>query len=274
MGIMAKIGFVVLSWNSAGYIEQCIRSICECRNIKSYVCVVDNGSTDRTVECIRSLELQREYFKLDIIELPVNRGTTISRNLGIQRIPVEYNYICILDSDTVVNEEALAEMVNILAASPQNGIVGPALRGLNGKPQLSGRRIPLFWIKLVKAIPLHCLQIRASAWETPQSIDKICPVGYLMSACWLVKREVFQNIGLLDEKIFYAPEDVEFCIRAWYGGYRVLYDSQVSIIHAWQRISRKKLFSYHNFEHIKGLFYLYKKYDFWFSAKKIERLIR
>ena len=45
--------------------------------------------------------------------------------------------------------------------------------------------------------------------------DGLCPVGYLMSACWMMRPTLFDEVGLLDENIFYAPEDVEFCIRVW-----------------------------------------------------------
>lgn len=54
--------------------------------------------------------------------------------------------------------------------------------------------------------------------------NNIFKVGYLMSACWVMRTELIDKIGLLDENIFYAPEDVEFCLRAWVNGYNVLYD--------------------------------------------------
>ena len=95
-----------------------------------------------------------------------------------------------------------------------------------------------------------------------------------MSACWLMRADLVHEIGLLDEKIFYAPEDVEYCLRAWENGYRVLLDRRVKIIHELQRLSRKKLISKHNWEHIKGLLYLYNKYGLWHSKEKYDRLIQ
>ena len=104
-----------------------------------------------------------------------------------------------------------------------------------------------------------------------KSEGEVSPVGYLMSACWLIRRECIEDIGLLDENIFYAPEDVEYCIRAWKKGWHVLYDGRCSIIHEWQRLSRKKLISKHNWEHIKGLMYLFNKYGFYFSSERIDK---
>ena len=95
-----------------------------------------------------------------------------------------------------------------------------------------------------------------------------------MSACWLIKKEVIEHIGYLDEKIFYAPEDVEYCIRAWKNGYRIMYCRDAEIIHEWQRLSRKKLFSRHNWEHIKGLAYMFCKYRYCFNTDKLEKLVQ
>ena len=64
--------------------------------------------------------------------------------------------------------------------------------------------------------------------------------GYLMSACWMMRPTLFDEVGLLDENIFYAPEDVEFCIRVWKKGKRVLYCPQAQILHHWQRLSPQK----------------------------------
>ena len=81
-----------------------------------------------------------------------------------------------------------------------------------------------------------------------------------MSACWIRRRDAYDQIGLLDEHIFYAPEDVEYCLRSWSLGLKVIYYKNCTVLHHWQRISRKKFFSKHNYEHIKGLKYLKRKY--------------
>ena len=93
-------------------------------------------------------------------------------------------------------------------------------------------------------------------------------VGYLLSACWVMRTEIFEKVGLFDEKIFYAPEDVEFCIRCLKAEYNNLYCYDADIVHEWQRLSRKKMFSKHNFEHIKGLFYMFAKHRYLFRIPK------
>ena len=82
-------------------------------------------------------------------------------------------------------------------------------------------------------------------------------------------KDLMNKIGLLDEKIFYSPEDVEYCVRTWKAGFRVIYKPRARIIHATQRISKKKLISRHNWEHIKGLIYFFNKYGLFFSSESI-----
>lgn len=274
---MEKLGVVILTWNSQEYIKKCLQSIIEITGYDIHVVVVDNGSLDSTCKIVNDTQTLFEKKKkvCELIKLDVNMGTTISRNIGILKL-MKCDWICVLDSDTIINQMAVDKMICDLNKKKENGIVGPKMITSSGVIQNSGRHIPTITEKVCKILPLRKAKEYSYNYERYMEIDnkEIIPVGYLMSACWMIKREVFENIGLLDEKIFYAPEDVEFCIRTWQGGYRVLFDGNVEIIHEWQRLSRKKVFSKHNFEHIKGLLYMFKKYKFLFKADKIEKLVR
>lgn len=272
---MIKIAFIILTWNSEKYINNCIKSILDLNFSKIYISIVDNGSTDSTLEILENLRSDKKNVYLNLIKLKNNLGTTISRNLAIKEVKDKVDYICILDSDTIINQNAIEHMIILLNKSKKNGIVGPMMKSLDGTIQPSGRNIPTLTVKILKVLPFSFIKKRG---EDLEKIDikydnNILKVGYLMSACWLIKVEVIEKIGLLDEKIFYAPEDVEFCLRAWINGYNVLYDKNIEIIHEWQRISRKKLISKHNWEHIKGLIYLFFKYKYMFSTKKFEKII-
>ena len=270
--MLTDVSFVILTWNSEKCIEACLRSICLAEKMSAGICVVDNGSEDSTLEIIQKVKDAFPKIPIESVQLPENKGTTISRNIGIERVLPVSKYICILDSDTVVNEAALIDMMSVFEDNPEAGIVGPVLKGLDGSVQNSGRAIPTITLKLLKVLPVAALRQKGEQMEYISKPEgKVSPVGYLMSACWLIRRECIEDIGLLDENIFYAPEDVEYCIRAWKNGWQVLYDGRCSIVHEWQRLSRKKLISRHNWEHIKGLMYLFNKYGFYFSSERIDK---
>lgn len=272
---MDKLGFVILTWNSEKVIENCLNSILTLENYVLSVVIVDNGSTDKTKEIISR---KRKSFcngnHLELVPFDINMGTTKSRNIGLRKV-LKAKWICVLDSDTIINQNAIDSLIAVLKENDKNGIVGPRMVTSSGIVQNSGRHIPTITEKLCKVLPSKKLKDYAEKLEKYEGIDEenVIPVGYLMSACWMMRAEVIQTVGLLDEKIFYAPEDVEYCIRAWLCGYRVLYDGKSTIIHEWQRLSRKKIVSKHNWEHIKGLGYMYGKYGFLFKADKIEKLV-
>ena len=268
---MGKISFVILTWNSEKVITQCIESIVNSELDSYEIIVVDNGSADKTRELINSFAEKYPAADVKNLWLEKNYGTTVSRNLGINKIADDAEYICILDSDTVINHDAMTKLTSALEDDPRNAITGPSMVNLSNEPQITAKKIPTAMLKFCKAIPIRSIQKIGERKEKYDFSDgrHFYPVGYLISACWMIRRESLEKIGLLDEKIFYSPEDVEYCVRTWQKGFRVIYCTDAKIIHATQRISKKKLISRHNWEHVKGLFYFFKKYGLFFSTEKI-----
>lgn len=268
---MDKISFIILTWNSEKVISPCLESILTLTDQEYEIILVDNGSTDKTIEKVNVLLSENPGTILKTIELEKNYGTTISRNLGIRQISEDSDYVCVLDSDTVINQNAMTELISVLKENDRNAITGPHMVNLAGEEQITAKKIPTAMLKIKKAIPIRSIQKQGEEQEKYEFSDgmRSYPAGYLISACWMIRREVMKKIGTLDENIFYSPEDVEYCVRAWKKGYRVLYCSNAHIIHATQRISKKKLFSKHNWEHIKGLFYFFRKYNLFGNPDKI-----
>lgn len=262
------VEFVVLTWNSIEYIERCLQSILGIESRPVALSVVDNGSTDGTIEVIAALEARDPRVKF--FREPENRGTTVSRNIALKNLCEETAYICVLDSDTEVNEDAVEALIALLEADPTVGIAGPTMRTSEGIEQLSGRTLPTLGIKLRKACPVPSVAAKGARMEVPSmaSRDGRQDVGYLLSACWMMRRSLLNEVGLLDERIFYAPEDVDYCIRVQRSGFRVVRCLDAEIIHEYQRLSKKKLISKMNWEHVKGLVYFFKKYGYVFDARK------
>lgn len=270
--IMDKIAFVILTWNSEKVIGDCLASIAAVRELETEIILVDNGSSDGTLSLVDSFIAAFPSMDVKTIRLEKNYGTTVSRNLGIQKVSGDADFVCILDSDTVINGEAMTELIRGLREDPKNAIAGPHMVNLAGEEQVTAKRIPTAMLKICKGIPIRSVQKIGEQQERYDFSDgkRTYPVGYLISACWMIRKEAMETIGLLDEKIFYSPEDVEYCVRAWQKGFRVIFCPDARIIHATQRISKKKLISRHNWEHIKGLAYFFKKYGLFFSSAKIE----
>lgn len=261
-----KISFIILTWNSEKYILNCLNSIYNITFYEKQVIIVDNGSTDATVGIIES-----SFPQIHFIKNKTNYGTTVSRNMALSIIDSDSNCICILDSDTIINNFAIEDLYKVLYQNVDYLIAIPGMVNLNGVRQIACKRFPTLIIKLLKGIPISHLNNKGEKLESYEIKNKVVPyeVDYGISACWMMKREIIDIVGYLDERYFYAPEDVDYCLRVWKSGYKVVYCSQTEIIHDTQRLSKRKFFSKINFEHIKGLCYYFWKHKYLISTKRL-----
>ncbi|MCF6413946.1 glycosyltransferase family 2 protein [Collinsella tanakaei] len=265
VGAPRTVAFVIITWNSELYVKACLESVLGLGELCFAVYVVDNGSEDATLRILE--DTAAKDARLHVLPQAGNIGTTRSRNIAIREVldmEMKPGYVCVLDSDTVVNARAIEEVIDVMERDSTIGVAGPTLVGADGAPQLSGRNLPTLPIKLMKACPISSVQSRGDALEKPSAPIKngIQDVGYLISACWITPISSWERVGLLDEKIFYAPEDVDWCLRCHMAGLRVVRVRGHAIKHYYQRISKKRLISRANIEHVKGLACYFRKHGY------------
>jgi len=270
--VTIMISAVVLTWNSARYIEGCLGSLAADAHrtgIELELFVVDGGSSDGTPEIL--YRLAKEIPGLRTIQLGKNLGTTVSRNIAIRESRGEY--ILILDSDTEVLPGALGTLCKALEEAPRAGIAAPRLLYPDGSVQPSCKRFPTAPLKICKFAPVSLIQRLGEKAELyphevySKDFKEIVCIDYCISACWLVKREAIEAVGLLDERIFYAPEDVDYCLRMWLAGWEVLYVPSAEVVHHTQRRSYKSLRM--AWVHAKGLLYYFRKHRYWLSRRSL-----
>jgi len=260
----AVYSFVILTFNSARYIQQCLDSINQTADVLKEpmeVFVVDNGSVDATREIMQKIGFS-QYVSFKSILFEENTGTTFSRNTALKQVSGEF--IIVLDSDAYVNPLALNALKAYLEANKDCGLVVPRLTYLDGRHQLSVDQFPTLLHKIKRYFFLKKIEQQAP-------INKIRTVNYAISAFWMLPKKMLTEVGLLDEAIFYSPEDVDYCIRVWKAGYNISYLPEFSVVHDAQEISRPKglkILNLFSLSHIKGLLYLYTKHRFIFSGKK------
>jgi GT2 family glycosyltransferase len=251
------VSAVVLSFNSKRYIETCVHSLIQSYDrcgLNGEIFVVDNGSVDGSVEILHGLQTGLGA-RLKVIYLAANTGTTRSRNMALRE--ARGNAVMVLDSDAYMNAEALRAMLDYQQTHPEAGLVAPKLIFPSGKFQLSVDTFPTVARKAQRYFALRKLEES----EPPRTTG---PVDYAISACWLLSKVAIEVTGLLDERIFYSPEDVDYCIRLWRAGFQVHYFPEVSVVHDAQEISRPKGLGINKFtvRHAKGLMYLFAKHRY------------
>ena len=223
------------------------------------ILAVDNGSRDGSTEVLRSYEadthgIVRPFFLSD------NFGTTVSRNVALRE--ARGRWICIMDSDVEVQPGTVQVLVAALGEASSIGLVAPKILYPSGTWQKSTDRFPTVGHKLNRLLRLKEIEKRES--ERALGDTKSRDVDYAISAFWIFRRKILETVGLLDEKIFYAPEDVDYCIRVWRAGYRVVYVPSVHVVHHAQEISRGWTLSPAKISHLKGLVYLFTKHGYFF----------
>lgn len=250
-----RVSFVVLSYNSAKYLTACLESVLA--NELDDVLVVDNGSRDASVSILEGFR-GRFPDRVHLTLLPANVGTTVSRNLALRR--VSSPFVGVIDSDIVLPPGAVDSLLGWLTPGSRCGIVAPRLVRADGRFQLSVDVFPTLPRKIHRAARLESLERAASRTMTRQP----CTVEYAISACWLLRRDLLDQVGFLDERVFYSPEDADYCVRTWQAGYQVVYDPRVEVLHDAQEISRRVGMA--SWVHLQGLLYYFRKHRCFLSA--------
>jgi GT2 family glycosyltransferase len=268
-----NLTFVILTWNSQRDIEECITSVVECcvRDAVDYkISVVDNGSTDNTPNILT--RLQRENDRIEVTCLPKNMGTTRTRNLVLKRIDSEF--VCILDADTKIADGSIADLLAYLKRESDVGLIAPKLILRDGSVQNSVKKFPTLSEKFLKGISATgIVKYNVGDFYEDFPFEEIRPVDTAISACWVFPANLLKTTGYLDENIFYSPEDIDFSLRVWKSGKKLLYYPELTVLHKTQQISHAKPLSKIARSHFWGLIYYFGKHKYWLSRKKIYKKI-
>jgi N-acetylglucosaminyl-diphospho-decaprenol L-rhamnosyltransferase len=254
------LSVVIITWRMKDLIQKCLSSIFYyTKGLNFEVIVIDNFSNDGTIELIES-----EFSQVKLYKNKDNKGVAPARNQGIKLSSGKF--ILILDADMELVENSFLKLFEYMKQNSNCGIVGSKLIDQNFNLQYSCKKFPTLlafiyrrlenfnFIKNSRTLRYHTMQ----DW----SHNEIKEVDYLIGACQFFRREVIEKIGLYDDNIFYGPEDIDFCLRIWKSGWKVIYFPDTKIVHHEQRITKKNFFSKITFKHFLGILYIYRKYNY------------
>lgn len=217
---------IVVSYNKRPYTELCLRGQLECTPPPDQIIVIDNGSTDGSVVMLQGLRQQARAQGLvfEIIQNEGNAGACTARNQGLE--VATGDFIAFMDNDVCVRHRNwLAGLTAALQADERGGIAGPKL-----VYPFEPYNIECAGVAISSSGRVQ-YRGRGQALDTP-AFAKAAEVQCLISACWLMKREVVEQVGNLDEVFNPAQfEDFDLCYRAREAGWRVLYESAVEMYH-------------------------------------------
>ncbi len=213
-----KVSIIILNWNGWEDTLECLESLYQITYPNYEVIVVDNDSKNQSVKKIKSWA-EKAPERLLIIENDKNYGFTGGNNIAINQILKKgrSEYILLLNNDTVVDKNFLTELIKVAEKKENIGILGSKIyyynfQGRKDVIQSVGTKVNLYTARFSN---YGNKQIDKKQFENNKFVDCIC------GACLLIKREVVQDIGLLNNIFFAYFEDVDWGLRAKKKGYQV-----------------------------------------------------
>jgi len=248
---LSLCSIIIVTHNNLEYTEQCLESIIKVTRYNPYeLIVVDAHSTDGTLEYLRSKP------EIELVCLEKNFPYSYSVNRGIRA--AKGQYLCFMNNDVIiVQPKWLTELVHCAQSDERIGIVGPKQCNKDLSVNSAGRDI------LPNGRHL-------SIWPPDNTVT---PCTYVVGACFLAKRQLVDQIGLFDEKYFFAYDETDYCLRAWKAGRKVVYDTSSIIVHLISKTLKAVTdndyeYDIHNYEDPEKRFY--KKY----SSEDFEMVLR
>jgi GT2 family glycosyltransferase len=231
------LSIVLVCWNNKDYLGPCLRSLYEEDLDNRFdVVVVDNGSTDGSQEMLR-----RQFPEVRIIQNEHNVGLAQASNLGI--VATRGRYILLLNNDTLVNGPSLDAMVGFLDKMPNAGAAGGRLLNPDGSFQAGYARFSTLTEEFL--IATHMGELFWDGYPSHGDTEQVKAVGWLSSACLLIRREALRQVGLLDETYFIYGDETDLQFRLRKAGWGVYYLPTATTIHfggrSMNRWSRRKM---------------------------------
>lgn len=203
---------IIPSYNEAEMLRMCLDSIHQFTPEPHEIIVVDNGSTDHTMDVCRQ-------YRCKFIRFPANRGFPAACNAGLRLATGDL--LLLLNNDVIVANNWLRNMHACLCHDESVGIVGPYTNYASGQQQMS--EVPYVSLEQYMRLRPHM-----NASDPARYVQTERLVGF----CMLFRRRLMQEIGLLDER--FSPghyEDDDYCHRARMAGYKLMIAGDTFVHH-------------------------------------------
>ncbi|MBK6541245.1 MAG: glycosyltransferase family 2 protein [Flavobacteriales bacterium] len=238
-----KLSVIIVNYNVRAYLDQCLRAVLEAmKDISGEVFVVDNLSTDGSVELVRD-----SYPGVKLIANAENVGFSRANNQAIRLAQGEY--VLLLNPDTVVGEDVFHKVIAFMDAHPKAGGLGVKMVDGTGRflPE-SKRGLPTPSVAFYKIIGLARMFPRSRVFGRYHlghlAENDTARIEILSGACMFLRKKTLDQVGLLDESFFMYGEDIDLSYRITLGGYDNYYFPEARILHYKGESTKKSSVNY------------------------------
>jgi hypothetical protein len=218
------VGIVVVNWNLKDETLRCLHSLERLDlpdRVSCQVIVVDNGSNDGSARCIA-----RRFPQTSVISLPSNTGFGAACNRAIDQLlaGTACDFVWLMNNDAIADPRSLSKLIQATEAFPSAGVLGP-------KIYYQHRPRTIWYAGARKRWGVLAATDTARGQVDRGQFEAVREVDYVFGAAMLIRRSVFERIGLFDERFFVYLEDMDFCLRAQQAGFSLVFVPQAHVWH-------------------------------------------
>ncbi|MFV1985286.1 MAG: glycosyltransferase family 2 protein [Thiohalomonadales bacterium] len=223
---------VIINYRTASMVVKCLESLLpELDNKISRIALVDNASGDNSSEIIEEWLSSNDTNSLvRFIQSPSNSGFSSGNNIGIKVF--NSKLYLLLNSDTLIRKGAIKQLLKTASEHDGAGIITPRLEWRDGRPQESCFNFHSPISEFISSAQTGFFTALFSKYSVPIPVSENITIPEWSSfACVLIRREVFADIGFMDDGYFMYFEDAEFCSRAKKSGWKVINEPLARVVH-------------------------------------------
>jgi len=260
------LSVIIVSWNVRDLLDDALDAVYTAgtHTPELEVIVVDSASVDGTPEMVRE-----RYPQVRLIASDENLGFAKGNNRGIAE--AHGDFLLLLNADTVVRGDALAVLVSYLQEHPDAGMVGPRLLNADGTTQSSRRKVPTLPVLFLESTWLQGLAPKrqlARFYLEDRADSEEQLVDWLTGAAMVIRREVLDDVGGLDEGFFMYSEELDWCHRIGDAGWKIVYTPAAEIVHYGGKSSEQVAPARHIYFQSSKIRYT-RKYHGWLAAEAL-----
>ncbi|MBR8828129.1 MAG: glycosyltransferase family 2 protein [Gomphosphaeria aponina SAG 52.96 = DSM 107014] len=227
-----RLAIIIINYRTPNLVIDCLASLQnEVERGQELVIVVDNASGDNSVEKIEEAITANKWNQwVQVFSSAVNGGFSAGNNMGIKAVTADAYLL--LNSDTIVRAGALKCLLEAMETHPEAGLISPRLEWLDGKPQISCFRYHSLLSEMIDAAATSLVTKLLKSYDVPIPVsDTPIEPEWTSFACVLIRREVIEQIGLMDEGYFMYYDDVSYCRKARNAGWKILHWPKARVVH-------------------------------------------
>jgi O-antigen biosynthesis protein len=259
-----QVSVTIINSNSRQLTLECLDSVYkQTTGVEFDVILVDNNSSDGSVEAIKE-----KFPNIKLVLNSDNKGFTANQNAAIRAASAEY--IFQLNNDTLLKSNAVKILYDFMRLHEDAGAAGPMILNADGSFQnISIKGSYNLWNLFCLKSGLSRLFYKSRVFGGVQlghlDRSKIQKMEAFSGAAVMIRKKAFDELGLLDDRIIFGPDDYEFSLRLKKAGYNIYYEPAARILHYWGQTARANTPKNFALEHI-GILYFYSKHYGKFNA--------